>query len=166
MRKSEFWLAYFLLLLGQLLISNYITFTPYLTLSILPVMVMCIPLRVSTVLCMIIAMATGLTVDFLSEGVIGLNALALIPVAFARKSLVKLVFGNELFARKEDFNLHRNGFVQVALIVLVAHMLFLLLYIWVDGAGERTLAFNAIRYVVSLLAGYLLSLLTLDSLCR
>lgn len=164
MRKGEFWIAYFLLLVAQLLISNYLNVSPFLTLSILPVMVVCISIRISTIGTMFIAMATGLTVDFLTEGVIGLNALALIPVAFMRKSTIRSLFGNELFARKEDFSIQRNGFAQVALLVLLAQALFLLVYIWVDGAGERSLQFSLIRFGVSLASGFLLSLLTLKSL--
>ena len=60
MRKSAFWVVYLILLLGQLLISNYFNFTPYITLSILPVMVLCISTRISTPVTMIIAFCGGL----------------------------------------------------------------------------------------------------------
>ena len=81
MRKSGFWVAYFLLLVAQILLSNYFLFTPYITLSILPVMVLCISTRIAPYVCMLIAFGSGLMVDWLSEGVLGLNAFALVPVA-------------------------------------------------------------------------------------
>ena len=81
MRKSGFWAAYLLLLLAQLLLSNFFNLTPYLMLSILPVMVLCIPIRVGPVGAMLIAFATGMVTDLLSEGLLGLNAFALVPVA-------------------------------------------------------------------------------------
>ena len=96
--KRGFWIAYVLLLLAQLLMSNYFHVTPYIFLTILPVMVLCIPIRVGTVGAMFIACASGLVVDFLSEGVLGLNALALIPVAFARHGIIGLIFGSLPFA--------------------------------------------------------------------
>ena len=164
MRKSSFWAAYALLLVLQLLLSNYFLFTPYIMLSILPVMVLCIPIRVGTVGAMLIAAATGFTVDLLAEGVLGLNAIALIPVAYARNSIIRLIFGGELFARKEDFSVHRSGFGKVALAVLLAQMLFLLVYVWIDAAGTRPLWFLAARFGASLGAGFILSLLTLDVL--
>ena len=164
MRKPEFWIAYILLLMAQILISNYCSFTPYVTLTLLPVMVLCISLRIPTYGCMAIAFGTGLLVDWLTEGVLGLNALALVPVALVRVPMVRLVFGDGLFARKEDFTLNSHGFPQVALAVLLAQALFLLIYIWADGAGMRPLSFNAIRFGASLLAGFLLSLLTLNVL--
>ena len=164
MRKNTFFLVYLLLTVVQMLICNYFHLTPYVMLSILPVMVLCIPLRVPTWVTMVIAFATGFVVDLLSEGILGLNVLALVPVAFVRKEMIRLIFGDELFARKEDFSVRKNGFGKVALAVFLVQALFLLIYIWADGAGTRTLAFNAIRFGVSLAAGWALSLLIIDIL--
>ena len=158
MRKTEFWWMYLLLLLAQVLLSNYATFTPYLTLSILPVMVLCIPIRVRVVPMMLIACASALLVDLLSEGLLGLNALALVPVAYLRNRILRLNFGQELFARGEDFSVRRSSFGQVALALLMAQTLFLVIYIWADGAGVRPLWFQAARLGISLVAGFLLSL--------
>ena len=162
--KRGFWIAYVLLLVAQLLLSNYFHVTPYIFLTILPVMVLCIPIRVGTAGAMLIACVSGLVVDFLSEGVIGLNALALIPVAYARKGIISLIFGPELFARKEDFSVGRCGFGKVAVAMLLSLMIFLVIYIWADGAGTRPLWFNGMRLGASLVASFLVSLLTLGVL--
>ena len=164
MRKNGFWLVYLLLTVVQMLLCNYVHLTPYLMLSILPVMVLCIPIRVPTWGAMVIAFLTGLAVDLLSEGLLGLNSLALVPVAFVRKELIRLIFGGELFARKEDFSARRNGFGKVALASFLVQALFLLIYIWADGAGTRPFSFNAIRFGISLAAGWALSLLVVDIL--
>lgn len=162
--KRGFWIAYVLLLLAQLLLSNYFHVTPYIFLTILPVMVLCIPIRVGTVGAMLIACLSGLAIDFLSEGVIGLNALSLIPVAYARHGLIGLIFGPELFARKEDFSIGRWGFGKVAVAVFLSLLIFLVIYIWADGAGTRPLWFNGLRLAASLGASFLVSLLTLGVL--
>ncbi|MBO4755721.1 MAG: rod shape-determining protein MreD [Bacteroidales bacterium] len=164
MKKSGFWLIYIILLVAQLLLSTYANFTPYVTVTLLPVMVLCTPIRMGTVLAMVIAFATGLSVDLLSEGLLGLNALALVPVAFARNSIIRLIFGGELFAREEDFSIHRNGFWKVLVAIVLSTALFLAVYIWADGAGTRPLLFNAIRFGASLVASTLLSLLVVNLL--
>ena len=164
MRKAGFWMVYILLAIVQMLICNYFHVTPYIMLSILPVMVLCIPVRVSTTGAMFAAFATGLAVDLLSEGVLGLNVLALVPVAFARKGIIRLIFGEELFSRKEDFSIRKSGFGQVSVAILIAQALFLLIYIWADGAGTRPLWFNALRFGASLAAGFVVSLLIVDTL--
>ena len=147
MRRSIFWLNYALLVVVQLLLSNFLRVSPYMMLTILPFMVLCISIRVGTVGAMFIAAATGLTVDFLTEGVIGLNTISLIPVAFCRNGIIRLVF-----------------FSKTLLALLIAQSLFLVIYIWVDSAGMRSLSFNAIRFGVSLVTGMLVSLFTLGIL--
>lgn len=164
MRRPIFWFIYLLLVIVQLLLNNYLRISPYLMISILPVMVLCISIRVGTVGSMLIAFATGLVVDLLSEGLLGLNVAALVPVAFFRNGIIRLVFGTELFARNEDFSVQRNGFGKTALAVLIAQALFLLIYVWIDSAGMRPLSFDALRFAVSLVAGMLVSLLTLGLL--
>ena len=164
MKRGDFWIAYVLLLVAQLLLSNYFHVTPYIFLTILPVMVLCIPIRMGTVGAMLIAALTGLAVDYLSEGVLGLNALALIPVAFARNGIIGLVFGRELFARKEDFSIERCGFGKVATALFLSTLLFLVIYIWADGAGTRPLWFNGLRLAASLGSSFVVSLLTLSVL--
>ena len=146
MRKSGFWVAYFLLLVAQILLSNYFLFTPYITLSILPVM------------------GSGLMVDWLSEGVLGLNAFALVPVALLRNPVIHLVYGEGLFTRKEDFTVKGHGVAKVIMAILMVQALFLALYIWADGAGLRPLWFSLARFFASLPAGLVVSLLTLNVL--
>ena len=164
MRKSGFWAAYLLLLVAQLLLSNFTNFTPYMMLSILPVKVLCIPIKVGTTGAMLIAFATGMVVDLLSEGLLGLNAFALVPVAFLRNPIISLVFGNELFARGEDFSPRRNGMWKAVLATVLAQAAFTLLYVWADSAGTRPFWFNSARFFISLAASSLLSLLCLPSL--
>ena len=162
--KRGFWIAYIFLLMAQLLLSNFFHVTPYIFLTLLPLMVLCIPIRMGTIGAMLIAGLSGLVIDFLSEGVLGLNALALIPVAYARNGIIGLIFGPELFARKEDFSIGRCGFGKVAVALFLSLLIFLVIYIWADGAGTRPLWFNGLRLGASLVASFLLSLLTLGVL--
>ena len=164
MRKSYTPLVYLLLVVVQILLCNYFLVTPYITLSILPIMILCLPLKISTVAAMIIAFVTGLSVDFLAEGLIGINALALVPVAYVRKSLIGFVFGEDLISRGEDFSIRKNGLGEVSMAILLVQSLFLIIYIAADGAGTRPFWFNAARFGASLAAGYLVALLLVDTL--
>lgn len=164
MRKSYTTLVYLLLVVVQILLCNYFHVTPYITLSILPIMILCLPLKISTVAAMIIAFVTGLSVDFLAEGLIGINALALVPVAYVRKSIIGFVFGEDLISRGEDFSIRKNGLGEVSMAILLVQSLFLIIYIAADGAGTRPFWFNAARFGASLAAGYLVALLLVDTL--
>ena len=81
---QNFGLLYTLLVICQILICNYFQFSPYAMISILPVMTLCMPLNISTVRCMLTAFVSALAVDWLSEGIIGLNAASILPVALLR----------------------------------------------------------------------------------
>lgn len=163
MNKS-FTLIFLLLLAGQLLISNYFHVTPYLLLTMLPTMILCIPSRYSTTVALFVAFATGFAVDFLTEGLAGLNISALVPVAFCRKWIIRLVFGEDLFSRGDDFSIKRYGLGKVAMAILLATSLFLFIYIAADGAGIRPLWFNTLRFFGSLIISFMLSLCVADLL--
>lgn len=159
MSRNHFFLTYLLMLVLQILICNYFNLSPYLLLTILPVMILMLPIRFGTLFAMILAFVSGLAVDYLSEGVIGLNALALVPVALLRKGIIYLVFGSEFFARKENISLRKHGVLKMSVAIILSQALFLLIYIWADGAAMRPFLFNMVRFFVSLVAGWLLSLL-------
>ena len=164
MKQTNFFLTYALLVIIQMVICNYFHLSSYVLLSILPVMVLCIPIRISTPVALVIAFATGFLVDLLSEGLLGINTLSIVPVAFLRKVIIQLVFGEEVFARNEDFSIKKSGLGKVSIALLIAQGLFLVVYILADGAGTRPFSFNLLRFVLSLAAGYAVSILLVDTL--
>lgn len=162
--NHNYGLVYVLLTVVQMVICSYFRISPYLTLSILPAMVLCLPSSKGTASAMLIAFATGLAVDALSEGIPGLNALALVPVAFIRTPLMKLLLGKEMNERHESLNIRYNGLSTVSLAVTISQALFLTIYILADGAGMRPFWFNISRFAASLACNYLLSLMTVNIL--
>jgi len=156
--KQPFFIYYVILVAAQMLICNFFRFTPWIMLSILPVLVLCIPTRYGTTTAMLIAFATGLTVDFLAEGLAGINTLALVPVALSRRFICDSIFGTELTARGEDFSFRKYGAVKVIFAILLVQALFLAIYIWADGAEARPLLFSLGRFTASLGAGVLVSI--------
>ena len=68
-RELGFFGRYILLLIMQLLLCNYFMLSPYILLTLLPVMVLSIPLRYATPQVLLISFVTALAVDFLADGV-------------------------------------------------------------------------------------------------
>ena len=95
-RELGFFGRYILLLIMQLLLCNYFMLSPYILLTLLPVMVLSIPLRYATPQVLLISFVTALAVDLLADGVPGLNVVALLPVALVRKTFIRWVFGTGL----------------------------------------------------------------------
>ena len=159
MEKNRFEITFLLLVIAQILVCNYFHFSYYVTLSILPLLILCLPLRLPTVWSLLLAAAVGLAVDMLADGVIGLNAAALIPVAFVRKTVIGAVFGSGVFARDEDISIRKHGRPKFALAIVLVQALFLAVYIPLDGAWTRPLWFNVLRFTASLVLGEAASLL-------
>ena len=161
---QNFGLFYILFVVAQMFICNYFNFSMYVTLSILPVLVMYIPLSVNTILTMLIAFCTGLATDALSDAVLGLNALALTPVALLRKPIIRMVMGEETIERQETLNVRKNGFLSISLAIVLSCFIFIAIYIIADGAGTRPLWFNVARFFASVASSYLLSLIIVKAL--
>ncbi len=157
--NQNFGILYSLLLICQILICNFSPFGPYVMLTMLPAMILCIPLTVNTIWCMVIAFASGLAVDWLSEGLIGINAASLVPVALMRKGIIRLFFGEDLISRSDSFSFKKFGVAKVSAAILASLSVFLVIYVVLDGAGTRPLWFNAVYFGASLLSNWLLALL-------
>lgn len=158
MKNQNFGILFILLVIVQMFICNYFQMTPYAVLSILPAMILCVPLTVSTNLCMLIAFVSGLTVDWLAEGLIGINAASLVPVALARKNIIRIFLGEDLIARQDSFTFKKNGIGKISIALLAALVIFFGIYTILDGAGTRPTSFNLIRFFASVAASLVLSL--------
>ena len=164
MKSQHFGILYCLLLIGQLILCNYATLGPYIMLTMLPAMIMCIPTTVSTVACMLIAFASGLAVDWLSEGLIGLNAAAAVPVALLRNGAIKIFLGEDLITRGDRFSVKKNGLFKIAVVMFTALIVYLGIYIFLDGAGTRPAWFNITRVSLSTICCLVLSLIVINIL--
>lgn len=158
MRERGYLLTYIVVLVVQIIIFNYLDLSHYVLLSLMPAAVMMLPMSCGVLPAMALAFASGLALDFLCDGVPGLNALALTPVAYFRFNIIRAVFGSEVFARKETISLRKHGAAKMALALLLAQGLFVIIYVWADGAGTRPFWFNLVKCLLSTLAGLLASL--------
>ena len=152
------------LLICQIALCNFAHLGPYIMLSILPAMIMCIPLSVGTAGCMFIAFLSGLSVDWLSEGLIGINAASLVPVALARKTLIRVILGEDMINRKDSFSIRKNGMGKILTLMIAAGIIFFAIYVILDGAGTRPFWFSMSRFGASLAVGTVLSILVTDIL--
>ena len=164
MKTQNFGLLFFLMVLGQMILCNFAGFSPYIMLTMLPAMIVCVPLSISTPICLALAFATGLSVDWLSEGLIGINAASLVPVALMRKPLIRFFLGEDLITRNDSFSFKKNGIGKISLVIITSLLIFLGIYIFLDGAGTRPAWFNLTRLGVSLLCNYVLALIVTNIL--
>ena len=164
MNKDGHILTYILFVVAQMLLSNYFHFTPYVMLTILPVLVLFIHPKIGTVWAMFIAFGTGLAVDCFAEGLIGINAMSLVPVAFLRRPLIEAIFGNEPFELEESVSVRKYGVAGGSLAVVVVLAIFMIICTAAVCAGTRPFWFIAAKCGASIAASYLLSMLIINQL--
>ena len=143
-------LIYLLLFLAQAALWNYCNFSQYLTVVFLPAMIFCLPVSYGSLRTMLTAFVTGVALDFIVTGQLGLTSFALVPAALLRRPVIGLIFGSEVFARGEELSFRRQGWQKFVPSVFLLTAVFLLLYIWVDDAGTRPFWFGAAKFAVSL----------------
>lgn len=160
-----------ILLIAQTIIWNYFNLSQFVLLTFLPAMILCLPVRIGTVRALLLSFLMGFAVDFFASGVLGLTCAALLPVALCRRFIITIVYGEEMFARGENISFRRQGPFKMNLAVVIATAIFLIVYIWIDGAGMRPFWFNLVRFLSSLAVSslcslFIASLLTEDNNAR
>jgi len=149
---TKFVVTWILLILAQVVICDCMFLGPLVTVTLLPALVVFLPLYTRTGTAMLIAFAAGFAVDWLSDGVLGLNMASLVPVALLQKPLVRLFIGEDTVVRTEALSVKKAGWGRLLALSMVSTAVFLLLYVALDGAGERTFGFSALRFACSLAA--------------
>ena len=156
LRSILFFILVFLL---QLAISNYLNLGPWITISLIPFLIVHIPLQRSPHAVMLSAFGLGLLLDWLSAGVLGLNAFAAVMAAAPRLPLYRLLVNGE----REDavwFPLLREtGLPKYFNYLLALTAVYLAAFILLDCVSVRPIGFILVKFVASTLASTLLGLL-------
>lgn len=155
-------LLYLLLCIAQCVIGVSIFLSPYVMLNILPLLILAIPMRRSTIPLMIIAFVTGFAVDFFTDGVLGLSSAALLCTALLKKPIIGFFGGEEASLRKDFTPFARFTTGRSAVCIAVGSFIFFCVYVWLDGAAMRPVWFNAARICASTAASTLLGVV----ICR
>lgn len=161
MKDQRYFLIFVILLVIQMILDNYVNLSQYLFLTMLPAIIMCIPMRHGLSFSLLVAFIAGVAVDFFGGGVLGMTSAALLPVALLRNPIFRLCFDSETVSRIDEISIKKMGFFRLLICAALELTVFLVLYIWIDGAGTRTLGFNLLRFLLSFAVGILLSAVTI-----
>lgn len=152
MSQYRFLILYIALMMVQVVLNVFFDLSGVVTLSLLPVLVLLLPVSFGRVALMLMAFATGFVVDFFSTGLLGLSSVALVPVALLRRETASLVFGRELFIRGDEISYKRFGVMKTALAALLSNLVFFAVFVPFDNAGIDGFWRCLLRVVLSALA--------------
>lgn len=142
MKNFEYIFIYVILCLAQCFVSQTVYLSAYLTLSMLPALVMSLPLKMRPHQTMIIAFFTGFFVDFFTDGMLGLSSIGLVLVALLQKDIVRITNSQNSIGS-----------------LLIAYLLFFICYTLFDAAGHRPFSFIVLKIAVSSAASLVFGLL-------
>ncbi|MCQ2185399.1 MAG: hypothetical protein MJY92_01570 [Bacteroidales bacterium] len=165
MRNKRYTICFILLFIAQLVLARYCQIGPYIYISLLPAMIMCMPMSVPTWLNCIIAFTCGMAVDGLADGVWGLNAMAIVPVAFLNKSLIGIFISREVVEREYSISFYQHGIFSIGFNLFIISLLYFGIYICFDTGADRTLVFNLIKLAASIVSSMIFGLVTVNLLC-
>ena len=148
-----------LLFLLQLVISDYVHLGPWISLCLLPLLILLIPLSRSQHVVMLIAFGLGLGLDILSDGVPGLNAFAAVLAAAPRKFFYRLLVNADRQDKTEVPLLRESGLLKYLKYLGVLTAIYLAAYTLVDCISVRPLGYIAAKFLISWVASTALCLL-------
>lgn len=148
-----------LLFLLQLVISDYVHLGPWISLCLLPLLILLIPLSRSPHVVMLIAFGLGLGLDILSDGVPGLNAFAAVLAAAPRKFFYRLLVNADRQDKTEVPLLRESGLLKYLKYLGVLTAIYLAAYTLVDCISVRPLGYIAAKFLISWVASTALCLL-------
>ena len=159
MNQNRFIPVFLLVLVLHVLVVNFFNLSAFVSLTLLPLLIFCLPVSCGTVAALLIAFACGFVADFLAGGMIGMSSAALLCVALVRRPLLRLFFGNETFSRQENLSFNRQSPVKILASLSSFIALYLLVFIMLDNAGTRPLWVNAVCFISSLAASVVISMI-------
>ncbi len=155
LRSILFFILVFLL---QLAISNYLNLGPWITISLIPFLIVQIPLQRSPHVVMLAAFGLGLLLDWLSAGVLGLNAFAAVMAAAPRRILYRLLINDEQDSTWIPL-IRTAGIDKYLKYLLILTAIYLAAFILLDCMSVRPFWFILVKFVASTLVSTLLGLL-------
>ena len=150
-----------LLIICQILLSEYVNIWPVLYIAIFPQFIILLPPKMNRSLHMLTAFALGLAVDILADGVLGLNAAALVAMTYARPSILKLVLSKAGMDNTDNAPLlpRTVEIPKLALLNTILLAIFFIVYVLIDSAGSMPFLYTLMKIILSIVANLVISMI-------
>ena len=145
-----------LLIVFQSVLDNYLNITIYLSIALLPFIILILPYKMSTITTMITAFVIGILGDILGNGILGMTAAAMVGASAFRKILLNSLVNKEILTKKEYPDIHSLRLTDFTLYSSIFLAIYLLIFIAIDNAGLAPFGLFSLRFIISLLANILI----------
>lgn len=146
------------LIIIQIIICDYLYTGPYIHLTLLPLIILSIPSDTSYPKLALISFGIGFLIDFVSDGILGLNCAAAVMTATFIKPISYITINRERSDKLQQPTLRDVGFFRYFRYSSYLTLIFLITYILFDCAGFRPASFILSRIALSYVANIVLIL--------
>lgn len=143
---KQIFLNYVFLLIVQTICNNYLDLSVYLKILVFPAFILNFPLNAGKPVLLLVSFVSGLTVDLLSNDVMGLFTAALLPLALARDGILSMTASKKSFRMPDYYDLDEIPQQNRVSYYLVSLLLFHVLYFGIEAffiSGGSFLLFMA-----------------------
>ena len=149
-----------LLIICQILLSEYVNIWPLLYIAIFPQFIILLPPSFNRLAHLLVAFILGLAIDLFADGVPGLNAAALVAMAYIRPAFLKITLSKANLDTTDNLPLLPRTVEIQKLAMLNGCMLavFFTVYILLDSAGTFPFWYTILKIVVCTIINCIISL--------
>lgn len=150
-----------LLIICQILLSEYVNIWPLLYLAIFPQFIILLPPAMNRSLYMLVAFTLGMAIDIFADGIPGLNASALVAMAYSRPLVLKLVLSRGTIENSDNLPLLPRSVEpqKLTMLNIILLAIFFTVYILLDSAGSFTFWYTFLKIAVCIIANTIISVI-------
>ncbi|MDP3452991.1 MAG: hypothetical protein Q8R90_08560 [Bacteroidales bacterium] len=149
MVKTSNFILFLLFVFIQIILSALIDFGPLLFISIYPLFLLTRPVNTSLPSLMIWAFITGLTVDYFSNTILGINSFASVMMVFFQFRILGLVCRKGDMDNQERPGLRELGFTRFSAYLGISILLHHMTFSMVESFGLTHFIYNLPRVIIS-----------------
>lgn len=139
-----------LLIIAQGALDNYVNLSTYVDISLPLFIILMLPYRMGTVPAMLTAFATGLVVDVLGNGILGMTSAALTATALCRRGILLLTTAHETSVKEGRPSMESIGIRRFILYSIPLTLIYIIVLILIDNSGFKPVGTCVLRMSLSL----------------
>lgn len=138
------------LMLMQMLISGYVNIWPMLYIAVFPMLLIALPYNINRYIALLVAFGTGLLIDFVSDGVLGLNAAAATALMYFRGPFFHLIINKNTLENMTLLTERSIGTSKFILLSAFSYAVFFIFYIALDSGESTSFLYILLRFAINL----------------
>ncbi len=146
------------LLIIQMLINEFVNIWPMIYIAIFPLFIFALPFKLNGSLLMICAFTYGLIIDILTEGIIGINASALLAITIFKNPIVHITVPKSVIEKSPTLICNEIYLWKQAIIYFLLFTIYFTVYIPLDSIGSFSLLYVFIRFALNIIINVVLAL--------